>query len=140
MGCYAALNGLKLARHLVRSEPQARVLMVNVELCSLHLQETHDLETMLSFLVFGDGCAASLVSSAPAGLALDGFHSLLIPDTRDLLSWRVRDTGFDMVLSGRVPGAIERGLASGASLFPRRRVAGSVRLRSTSHQGPSSTS
>ena len=114
MGCYAAINGLKLARHVVRSEPEARVLMVNLELCSLHLREAHDLETILSFLVFGDGCAASIVSSDPTGLAIDHFHAMLIPDTRDLLSWKVRDTGFDMVLSGRVPGAIERGLESGA--------------------------
>ena len=114
MGCYAAINGLKLARHVVRSEPDARVLMVNIELCSLHLQEAHDLETILSFLVFGDGCAASIVSSDPTGLAIDRFHAMLIPDTRELLTWKLRDTGFDMVLSGRVPGAIERGLESGA--------------------------
>jgi predicted naringenin-chalcone synthase len=114
MGCYAAINGLKLARHVVRSEPGARVLLVNLELCSLHLRETADLETMLSFLVFADGCAASIVSSDPTGLALDRFHAALIPDTRDHLSWTVRDSGFDMVLSGRVPGAIERGLGLAA--------------------------
>ena len=43
MGCQAALPGLKLARHIVRSQPAARVLMVNLELCTLHLQETSDL-------------------------------------------------------------------------------------------------
>lgn len=115
MGCYAAINGLKMARHVVRSEPAARVLLVNLELCSLHLQPSQDLETVLSFLVFGDGCAASLVTSETGGLALDRFHAVLIPGTRDLLSWKIRDTGFDMVLSGRIPGAIERGLESGAS-------------------------
>ena len=55
------LNGLKLARHIVRSEPDASVLMINLELCSLHLQETQDLEKVLSFLPFADGCAASLI-------------------------------------------------------------------------------
>ncbi len=40
MGCYAAINALKLARHIVRSEPTARVLVLNLELCTLHLQET----------------------------------------------------------------------------------------------------
>ena len=47
MGCYAAINALKLARHIVRSEPEARVLMLNIELCTLHLQETGDLEQMI---------------------------------------------------------------------------------------------
>jgi predicted naringenin-chalcone synthase len=112
MGCYAAINALKLARHIVRSAPDARVLVVNLELCSLHLQETKNMEQMLSFLVFGDGCAASLVTAEPTGLALDRFHAALVPDTRQLITWKVRDLGFDMFLSGRVPGAISQGLES----------------------------
>ncbi len=81
MGCYAAINGLKQARHIVRSEPAAKVLLVNLELCTLHLQETQDLEQVLSFLVFGDGCAASLISAEPTGFAMDSFRSLA--DSRD---------------------------------------------------------
>lgn len=110
MGCYAAINALKLARHIVRSEPDARVLILNIELCTLHFQETSDLEQMLSFLIFGDGCAAALVSGDPDGIALDGFRTLLIPETRDLITWKIRDYGFDMMLSGRVPAAIQSGL------------------------------
>ena len=67
---------------------------------------------MLSFLVFGDGCAASVVSAEPTGLALDRFHAALVPDTRQLITWKVRDLGFEMFLSGRVPAAISRGLES----------------------------
>jgi len=77
MGCYAAINALKLARHIVRSTPDARVLVVNLELCSLHLQQTTNLEQMLSFLVFGDGCAASVVSADPTGLAMDRFRAVV---------------------------------------------------------------
>nr|AYM52634.1 type III polyketide synthase [Aetherobacter sp.] len=115
MGCYAAISGLKLARHIVRSTPSARVLLVNLELCSLHLQPTSDLEKLLSFLVFGDGCAASLVSADPTGLALDRFHAALLPETRGLITWHIGDLGFDMVLSGRVPGVIRDGLRAGAA-------------------------
>jgi alpha-pyrone synthase len=106
MGCYAAINGLKQARHIVRSEPEAKVLLVNLELCTLHLQETQDLEQVLSFLVFGDGCAASLISAEPAGFSIDSFRSVLIPETRELITWRIRSEGFDMLLSGKVPGEI----------------------------------
>lgn len=106
MGCYAAINALKLARHIVRSEPKARVLILNLELCTLHFKETTDLELVLSFLLFGDGCAACLVTAEPDGLALDSFRAVLVPDTRDLITWNIRDFGFDMVLSGRVPAAI----------------------------------
>jgi predicted naringenin-chalcone synthase len=114
MGCYAALNALKLARHIVRSEPKARVLIVNLELCTLHLRETTDLEEILSFLLWGDGCAASLVSAKPTGLALEAFRSTVLPGTRDLLKWRIGDLGFDMVLAGQVPAAIHEGLQAHA--------------------------
>ncbi|HEV2675258.1 MAG TPA: type III polyketide synthase [Aliidongia sp.] len=110
MGCYAAFNALKLARHIVRSDPDARVLIVNLELCTLHLQETSDLEQILSFLVFADGCAAAWVTGEPGGLALDRFRTVLLPDTADLITWQVGDQGFDMYLSGKVPGAISHGL------------------------------
>lgn len=113
MGCYAAVNGLKLARHIVRSEPSARVLVVSIELCTLHLQETSELEQLLTFMVFGDGCAAALVTADPVGLSLEGFHALRIPQSAQEITWNVRDQGFDMVLSGRVPAAIGQALDQG---------------------------
>ena len=117
MGCYAAFNALKLARHIVRSEPEARVLLVNVELCTLHLQETVDLEQVLSFLVFADGCAAAIVSAEPDGLRLDRFHAELLPDTGELITWEIGDHGFNMMLSGQVPSAIGIGLARSGHLI-----------------------
>jgi predicted naringenin-chalcone synthase len=110
MGCYAAINGLKQARHIVRSEPQAKVLMLNLELCTLHLQETQELEQVLSFLVFADGCAAALISAEASGFAMDSFRSVLIPATRELITWKIRGLGFDMMLSGKVPGEIGKAL------------------------------
>jgi predicted naringenin-chalcone synthase len=108
MGCFAAVNALKLARHIVRSEPAARVLVVNLELCSLHLQEQWQLEKMLTYLLFGDGASAALLSAVPAGLALGRFSAEVIPATEDLITWHIRDSGFEMHLSGRVPACIRR--------------------------------
>ena len=114
MGCYAAMNALKLARHIVRSEPRARVLVVNLELCSLHLQESLDLDDILSFMIFSDGCAASIISAEPAGIAMESFTTLFAPDTADLITWRIGDTGFLMELSGRVPRVIRSTLRAQA--------------------------
>jgi predicted naringenin-chalcone synthase len=75
MGCCAAVPALRLAQAIVLAEPAARVLVVNVELCTLHLQETRDLEIALSFLLFGDGAAAALVTSR-AVLAARGNMSM----------------------------------------------------------------
>ncbi len=110
MGCYAAINSLKSAYHIVRSEPRSRVLILNLELCTLHLQETQDLEQLLSFLLFADGCSACLVGAEPTGLAIDSFLAVRLPQTSDLITWRIREMGFDMHLSGKVPGEIRRNL------------------------------
>jgi predicted naringenin-chalcone synthase len=117
MGCYAAINGLKQARHIVRSEPGESVLLVDLELCTLHLHETQDLGEVLSFLIFGDGCAASLISSDPVGLEMDDFRAIQIQDSRDLITWRIGDLGFDMMLSGRVPREIAKALHEEAGSF-----------------------
>jgi len=123
MGCFAAVNALKLARHIVRSEPDAKVLVVNLELSSLHLQEQWELEKMLSFLLFGDGCSACLVSSEPVGLLLGRFHATVIPRSADLITWHIGDQGFEMHLSGQVPGRIRRWLREhGAPLLADRTV------------------
>lgn len=120
MGCNAALNALKLARHIVRSEEAASVLVVNLELCSLHLQRPRDVEAALGFLIFADGCAASIVSREPHGIVLDAFDSSVIPQTAGHITWRVGSLGFDMHLSTAVPRSIEDGLAaSDASLLAR---------------------
>jgi predicted naringenin-chalcone synthase len=116
MGCFAAVNALKLARHIVRSEPRATVLVVNLELSSLHLQEQfQELPKMLSFLLFGDGASACLVSAAPVGLALDQFRAAVIPRSEALITWHIRDSGFEMYLSGQVPGRIRRWLPENAA-------------------------
>ena len=110
MGCYAAINALKSAHHIIRSEAEAKVLVLNLELCTLHLQETQDIEQVLSFLLFADGSAVSLISARPEGLAIDSFLAVTIPKTNQLITWRIGDLGFDMHLSGQVPSEIGHAL------------------------------
>jgi alpha-pyrone synthase len=110
MGCYAAMNALKLARHIVRSEPEAKVAIVNLELCTLHLQETADLEQVLSFLIFADGCSSCVVSAEPEGIALESFRTTVVPGSAGQITWHIGGHGFDMVLAGTVPQTIGQGL------------------------------
>ncbi len=110
MGCYAGVSALRTAFHTVRSEPTARVLVLNLELCTLHLQETPDLESVLSFMLFADGATAALVTADPEGFGLIDFRSSTLPDSADLITWRIGDQGFDMRLSGKVPGRIATAL------------------------------
>lgn len=114
MGCYAAVCALRTAHHIVRSDPEARVLAVTVELCSLHLQETQQLESLLAMLQFSDGAAAALVTAEPKGFEMSHLFSAALEDSSSLIQWNVGDTGFEMTLSGEVPGRIQHALADEA--------------------------
>lgn len=116
MGCYAAIVALRSARHIVRSEPNARVLVVCVELSSLHLQDDARVEPLLAMLQFGDGAAAALVSAGPGGITLGQPFAMTVPDTEALIRWDLGDHGFAMHLSGEVPGAIAQALAGTIAL------------------------
>jgi len=120
MGCFAAVNALKVANQIVCADSDARVLVVNVELSSLHLQEDfQDVPKMLSFLLFGDGASAALVTAEAHGIVLGRFQVAVIPRSADLITWHIADSGFLMHLSGQVPGRIRRWLPEhGPALLP----------------------
>lgn len=110
MGCYAGVTALRTAGHIVRSQPKARVLVVTVELSTLHLQPVAALEPLLAMLHFGDGAAAALITADGEGLGIGEAIVTTLPNTQDLIQWHIGDTGFAMHLSGAVPGRIEAAL------------------------------
>lgn len=113
MGCYAGVTALRTAGHIVRSDPSARVLVVAVELCTLHLQTTDRLDSLLAMSQFADGAAAALVTAEGPGLALRDGLSMTLDDSQDLITWTIGDTGFAMELSGEVPGRLAEALGDG---------------------------
>ena len=115
MGCYAAVNALKLADAFVRADPAARVLIVCTELCTLHFQKSAEDDHLVSNALFGDGAAACLVLGQPLpgpapSLALRAFHCGLEPDGHDDMAWHINDFGFEMTLSSYVPRLIQKGI------------------------------
>jgi alpha-pyrone synthase len=106
MGCYAAVSALRVAHHIARSERDARVLAVTVELSSLHLQDETAVEPLLAMLQFADGAAAALVTSEPKGFGIEANFTLSLERSAELITWTIGDTGFAMHLSGEVPGRI----------------------------------
>lgn len=112
MGCYAGVTALRTARHIVRSERDAVVLFVSVELSTLHLQLADEPEPLLAMLQFSDGAAAGIVSSEPSGLKLGEGASLALDDSEDLIRWEIGDSGFAMHLSGEVPARLRGALAA----------------------------
>ncbi len=111
MGCYAALPALRMAQQFCLARPDAVVLVVCLELCSLHLQMKTDDDSILANALFSDGAAGALVSARrPAGdrpvLALEHFMSALAPEGRRDMAWEIGDKGFNIVLSTYVPDVI----------------------------------
>lgn len=106
MGCYAGAIALRTARHFARSDAKARVLVVTVEIASVHLQPVAEIEPLLAMMQFADGAAAAIVENEGAGLALGDTIALALDDSADLITWNIVDTGFAMHLSGEVPGRL----------------------------------
>ncbi|MBS3966575.1 MAG: type III polyketide synthase [Truepera sp.] len=110
MGCYAALPALRMAAAFCRADPAAVVLVVCLELCSLHLQLSEVPDALVAASVFADGAAAAVVSARePEGPALKvtRWHSALTPVGAAAMTWTIGDQGFEMVLSSYVPDILE---------------------------------
>lgn len=111
MGCYAAFPALTVARAFCAENPEAVVLVVCLELCSLHLEPSDEIDDILAFSVFADGAAAALVSArkpvGAAGYQFLAMDSTIAPDSEEDMAWTIGDKGFKMVLSTYVPKILE---------------------------------
>lgn len=117
MGCYASITGLRMAQDICK-QPNRTVLLVSVELCTLHFQAAYSDDYLLSNSLFADGSASAIISSNPQGahFKLDEFESRLLPDSKKDMSWKISGTGFLMTLSASVPQQLQKSLAN-KSLF-----------------------
>ncbi len=116
MGCYGAFNALKAADYICRAQLNAKVLIVDVELCTIHFQKQNSLNNWLANSLFSDGAAAVLVEpesnrSTAKGFRLAGFYNLLVLEGKKEMSWRVGNTGFEMLLSSHVAKSIKGKIA-----------------------------
>ena len=111
MGCYALFPALAAAEAFCRADPRAVVLVVCVELCSLHIQLKAEHDAMLGGCLFGDGAGALVMSAREpraghTALAIRSLGSVLLPDSAAAMAWSIGDDGFDIALSSYVPDLI----------------------------------
>lgn len=119
MGCYAGINALKAADYISRVQPNAVVLIVGVELCTLHYQKNEKQDQVIANAIFADGAAAAIVSAqnlnainnSPA-LLMNSFYSEFESAGKDEMVWRIGDFGFDLRLSAYVPALIAESIFS----------------------------
>ena len=117
MGCYAAFTGLRLADQLVKANPKSRVLVVSVELCTLHFQKEYTEDNLLANSLFGDGAAAALVMQSEEGLQIKNYFSEVLWEGEKDMAWKIGDFGFEMRLSQYIPSLLNQGIRRLRDLF-----------------------
>ncbi|KAH6975693.1 chalcone/stilbene synthase [Ilyonectria destructans] len=121
MGCAAAMNGLRVAADYVRCRVGSRALVCCVELSSVNAVFADNPNDVIISSLFGDGCAAMVVSGISRGQAKhrlqlgqvivhDQFCSL-VGDTLDGITLGVNHNGITCELSPKLPSYIYAGLA-----------------------------
>jgi len=118
LGCAAAFPALRTAFRISSLDPDAVVLVVCGELCTLHIAPSSDTDQILASAVFADGAGAAIVSgrSDPqtptrVTLELEGFSTALTSEGDEDMKWIIGDHGFEMTLTTEVPRIIEREVA-----------------------------
>ncbi|MGW9402951.1 type III polyketide synthase [Arthrobacter sp. NPDC055585] len=112
MGCYAAFPAMRAAKSFCDADPDAVVLVVSAELCSLHVRSSNDPDIIMGSSLFADGAAAAVITArdlpgeSPA-IVLDHFETTLTPVGEESMAWNIGDHGFEMVLGTYVPHIID---------------------------------
>lgn len=114
MGCYAAVHALKMADAICKTKRKACVLIVCVELCTLHFQKHKNYDNLTANAIFADGAAACLVVSddlasgiSSPKMELTGFYSEVHVSGKKDMAWQLSSTGFLMTLSAYIPQLVE---------------------------------
>jgi len=110
LGCVAGAAGLARLSDALLAMPGGVGVLLSVELCSLTLQRNDlSVANAVASGIFGDGAAAVVLAggarpgTAGAGPRILATRSSFYPDTEWVMGWDVVDTGFQVVLSAKVP-------------------------------------
>jgi predicted naringenin-chalcone synthase len=117
LGCYAAIKALKQAKYIAEANPDACILIICVELCSLHFSPSITDEDIIANLLFSDGAAATFVcgndnkhSENTVILKIDEIGSSYIPNTLDLMTWDISSSAFRMYLNKNIVKSIKENI------------------------------
>ena len=127
LGCAGGAVGLSRARDFALADPNARVLVIALELCSLTFQHGDlDRRNLVACSLFSDGAAAAVVAGSrvdlagaatPCSIELLASRSTLWPDTLDVMGWDVDESGLHVVFSRDIPSIVRRWVRSNLESF-----------------------
>jgi predicted naringenin-chalcone synthase len=117
MGCYAALNVVKVAMDSVAARPDELVLCNSTELSSAHLRDSpmpgeDPTESLIAQALFGDASVSMLMGSAPdgAGIQFLRTHTEQLYDKHTMMSLNIGNQSFWMTLAAGVPATLQENI------------------------------
>jgi alkylresorcinol/alkylpyrone synthase len=124
LGCLGGAAGIARAADYLKGHPREAALVLSIELCSLTFQNDDlTIANIVSSGLFGDGAAGVLMVGREHRLARGGLPevqdslSWFFPDTEQVMGWKVRDSGLQVVLSPDVAEVAEQNLRPAVEAF-----------------------
>jgi len=117
LGCAGGVSGMAKANTVARANPDAVVLLVAVELCSLTFLNTDfSKSNFVASSLFADGIAACIIigdrpkNDNKKKIVFRGSASKLYYDSLDVMGWKFLDSGFKVVFSQDIPAIIHKNI------------------------------
>lgn len=127
LGCAGGASGLARAAEYCKAYPEAFVLVISVELCSLTFQpEDKTKSNLIGTSLFGDGIAAALLCGEKADRRVSKLklapkimdaQSVLMKQSEDVMGWDFTDQGFKVIFSRDIPTLVEKWLKTNVQIF-----------------------
>jgi alkylresorcinol/alkylpyrone synthase len=124
LGCGGGVSGYSKASILAKANPDAVVLLVAVELCSLtFLRNDFSKSNFIGSSLFADGVAACLITGdnhvckTKSNIEFLGTQSKLYYDTLDVMGWEFQDNGFKVLFSSDIPTIIAENIYNDVTQF-----------------------
>ena len=108
MGCHALMPALHQAATIVTARPQSKVLILTLEICTIHVQHSRSIKNILGSALFADGASAAVVGSKEKGLRLLDSLSYSDYQTQTEMSFHPGNTGYKIYLSTRIPALLRQ--------------------------------
>jgi alkylresorcinol/alkylpyrone synthase len=117
LGCAGGVSGIAKANMAAKANPDAVVLLVAVELCSLTLiKSDYSKSNFIGSSLFSDGVAACIVKGdnhpqAKPQITFKATSSKLYYDSLEVMGWDFREDGFKVVFSKDIPTFINQNIS-----------------------------
>jgi len=124
LGCGGGVSGYSKACVLAKANPDAVVLLVAVELCSLtFLRDDYTKSNFIGSTLFADGVAVCLITGdnqankAKNKISFVDTQSKLYYDSLDVMGWEFMDKGFKVLFSSDIPTIIANNVNNDVTSF-----------------------